>query len=347
MTAASVPTVVITDCDHDSIEPELRVLRDAGISVRSAQCRTAEDVLARARSADVLLNQYAPIDAAVLAQLERCRAVVRYGVGVDNIDVEAATRAGVWVVNVPDYGVEEVADHSLALLLALLRQVPRLHRDVRAGAWRYEIAKPLHRLSGLTVGVVGCGRIGATFARRVRALDMSVVVCDVNDCADLVGDGVRQVAFDELLAVSDAVSLHVPLNRSTRHLIGWPQLERMKPSAYLVNTARGAVVDSAALLRALDAGVIAGAGLDVLEIEPPEVGDALIRSDAVVVTPHAAWYSEESSLTLKTEAAREAVRVVRGQRPRCPVNDPTLQASATNAALASWPRAYSSEATRG
>ncbi len=325
--APDATTVVITDCDHETVDPELRVLGEAGVSVRVAQCRTSGDVVAQARSAQVLINQYAPIDATVLAALEGCRAVVRYGVGVDNVDVQAATRAGVWVVNVPDYGVEEVADHTLALLLALLRQIPRLDRDVRAGGWHYQVARPLHRLSGLTVGVVGYGRIGSAFARRVAALGMAVVVCDLVDCTGRLGEGMRQAPLDELLAVSDAVSLHLPLNPSTHHLLGGAELARMKRGARLVNTARGGLVDADALLAALEDGALAGAALDVRETEPPPAADALVRADNVVTTPHAAWYSEESYLALKTEVAREAVRVVRGERPRSPVNTPVLEAS--------------------
>lgn len=322
-TPAASPSVVITDCDHDDIEPELRVFEEARFDVRLAECKTSSDVIEEAREADAVINQYAPIDEAALAGLERCRIVVRYGVGVDTVDVPVATRQGVWVVNVPDYGTEEVADHALALLMSLLRGVCRLDRAVRSGGWDYSVARPLRRVSTLAVGVVGCGRIGATFARKARCLGVRVHAHDpVGVPEDLVRDGVRRVDFDELLAASDAISLHLPLTEETRHLIGADQLGRMKPGAYLLNTARGGLVDTAALLRALDEGEIAGAALDVLEVEPPEKGDALVSHDRVIVTPHAAWYSEESYETLKSEAAREVVRVLSGERPRSPVNEP-------------------------
>ncbi len=319
---------MITDCDHDNIEPELRVFGEAGFNVRLAECKTSSDVVQQAREADTIINQYAPIDETVMAALKRCKAVVRYGVGFDNIDVAAASRHGVWVINVPDYGVEEVSDHTLALLMNLLRGLGRLDRAVRSGSWDVRVVRPLHRVRTLAVGIVGCGRIGSAFAHKVKCLGVRVLGYDaVGVPEELVRDGMQQVGFDELLAGSDVVSLHLPLSEETRHLIGAEQLRRMKPGAYLINTARGSLVDSAALLRALNEGEIAGAALDVLEVEPPERGDALISHDRVVVTPHAAWYSEESYETLKSEAAREVVRVLSGERPRSPVNEPTKRRS--------------------
>jgi D-3-phosphoglycerate dehydrogenase len=281
-------------------------------------------VIEQASGADALINQYAPIDEAVLESLERVRIVARYGVGVDTVDVEAATRRGVWVANVPDYGTEEVSDHALALLMNLLRGVGRLDRAVRSGGWDYSAVRPLRRVRALTVGVVGCGRIGAAFARKAGCLGVRVLGYDVARVPeDLVREGVVEpVGFDELLVRADAVSLHLPLTEGTHHLIGAEQLARMKPGACLINTARGGLVDPAALLWALNEGEISGAALDVLETEPPGEGDPLVRHDRVVVTPHAGWYSEESTQTLKTEVAREVVRVLSGGRPRSPVNEP-------------------------
>jgi D-3-phosphoglycerate dehydrogenase / 2-oxoglutarate reductase len=322
--SGSTPTVVITDCDHPDVEPERAVLGEAGVAVRLESCTSAEDVTAAAADADALIVQYAPIGDDVLAALERCRGVVRYGVGVDTIDVEAATRRGLWVVNVPDYGTEEVSDHAVALLLALLRGVVALDRSVRDGRWDESAARPLHRLSTRTVGAVGCGRIGAAFARKARGLGLSVQAHDPKGVPDeLVAAGVEETSLDALLETSDAVSLHLPLGPDTAHLIDARALGRMRRGAYLINTSRGGLVDSGALLSALEAGTIAGAALDVLESEPPAAGDALINHPRVIVTPHAAWYSEESSETLKSEVAREAIRIINGERPRSPVNDPS------------------------
>jgi D-3-phosphoglycerate dehydrogenase len=311
--------VVITDCDHGTIEPERQVLDGHDVELRLADCRTTADVVREARDAEVLINQYAPITGEVLDALAACRLVVRYGVGVDNVDVDAAASRGVWVANVPDYGRDEVADHTVALILALLRGIARLDRSVRGGGWDYEVVRPLRRLGTLTLGVVGCGAIGTAVARRAAALGMRVVG---HDLVDRPG-APQPVPLAELLATADVVSLHANLTAASRHLIGAAELSAMKPTAYLVNTARGGLVDTAALLAALDAGEIAGAGLDVLETEPPDrTGWALARHPRVVATPHAAWYSEEAFRTLKTEVAREALRVLAGDPPRSPVNRP-------------------------
>jgi D-3-phosphoglycerate dehydrogenase len=313
--------VVITDCDHDNVDPERAVLDGHDVELRVLQCRTPKEVADQAGDADVLINQYVPITAAVLDALARCRLVVRYGVGVDNVDVEAATARGVWVANVPDYGRDEVADHTLALALAVLRGVVVLDRSVREGRWDLEAARPLRRLATLTYGVIGCGAIGSAVARRAAGLGMRVLGYDVEGVAS--DPPIQRVPLEELLASADLVSLHAALTPDSHHLIDAAALARMRPSAFLVNTARGGLVDAAALLAALDAGALAGAALDVLEGEPPdELGWKLARHPRVVVTPHAAWYSEEAFHTLKTEVAREALQVLEGGRPRSPVNQP-------------------------
>jgi D-3-phosphoglycerate dehydrogenase / 2-oxoglutarate reductase len=316
--------VVITDCDHDNVDPERAVLDGHDVELRVLACRTPEEVAAQAGDADVLLNQYVPVTAEVLDALPRCRLVVRYGVGVDNVDVEAAAARGVWVANVPDYGRDEVADHTLALAMSLLRGVVVLDRSVRDGAWGLEAARPLRRLSVLTWGVVGCGAIGAAVARRAAELGMRVLGYDLPQVPSQ--PPIERVPLEELLASADLISLHAALTPESHHLIGDGALARMRSTAFLVNTARGGLVDTAALLAALDAGVLAGAALDVLETEPPDdLGWRLARHPRAVVTPHAAWYSEEAFLTLKTEVAREALRVLDGGRPRSPVNTPAAR----------------------
>jgi D-3-phosphoglycerate dehydrogenase / 2-oxoglutarate reductase len=316
--------VVITDLDHDNVGPERSVLDGHDVELRVLQCRTPEEVAAQAGDADVLINQYVPITAEALDALPRCRLVVRYGVGVDNVDVEAAAARGVWVANVPDYGRDEVADHTLALALAVLRGVVALDRSVREGTWDLEAARPLRRLGTLTYGVVGCGAIGTAVAGRAAGLGMRVLGYDVPQVRS--APPIERVPLEALLSSSDVVSLHAALTPDTHHLIGAAALGRMRPSALLVNTARGGLVDAAALLAALDAGELAGAALDVLEGEPPdELGWRLARHPKVVMTPHAAWYSEEAFHTLKTEVAREALRVLEGGRPRSPVNQPAAR----------------------
>jgi D-3-phosphoglycerate dehydrogenase / 2-oxoglutarate reductase len=313
--------VVITDCDHDNVDPERAVLEGHDVELRVLDCRTPEEVAAQAGDADVLINQYVPITAEVLDALPRCRLVVRYGVGVDNVEVEAAAERGVWVANVPDYGRDEVADHTLALAMALLRGVVVLDRSVRDGVWGLDAARPLRRLSVLTWGVVGCGAIGAAVARRAAGLGMRVVGYDLPQVPS--EPPIERVGLEELLGSADLVSLHAALTPESHHLVGAGALGRMRPTAFLVNTAWGGLVDAAALLAALDAGELAGAALDVLEGEPPdELGWRLARHPRVVATPHAAWYSEEAFHTLKTEVAREALRVLEGHKPRSPVNAP-------------------------
>jgi D-3-phosphoglycerate dehydrogenase len=230
----------------------------------------------------------------------------------------------VWVANVPDYGRDEVADHTLALAMAVLRGVVLLDRSVRDGTWDLEAARPLRRLSELTYGVVGCGAIGSAVARRAAGLGMRVLGYDIPQARS--GPPIERVPLEELLAAADVVSLHAALTPDSHHLIGASALAAMKPTAFLVNTARGGLVDSAALLAALDAGELAGAALDVFEREPPdELGWRLARHPRVVATPHAAWYSGEAFHTLKTEVAREALRVLQGGRPRSPVNHPAAR----------------------
>jgi D-3-phosphoglycerate dehydrogenase len=250
--------------------------------------------------------------------------VVRYGVGVDNLDLETATARGVWVANVPDYGRDEVADHTLALALSMLRGVAVLDRSVHAGSWDLEPARPLRRLGTLTWGVVGCGAIGTAVAGRAAGLGMRVLGYDLEPVRSR--PPIQRVPLEELLSRADVVSLHAALTRESHHLIGEAALARMRPTARLINSARGGLVDGAALLAALDAGAVAGAALDVLETEPPdELGWRLARHPRVVATPHAAWYSEEAFLTLKTEVAKEALRVLEGGEPRSPVNAPAAR----------------------
>jgi D-3-phosphoglycerate dehydrogenase / 2-oxoglutarate reductase len=316
--------VVITDCDHGDVDPELAVLDGHDVELRVLACRTPEEVAAQAGEADVLINQYVPITAAVLDALPRCRLVVRYGVGVDNVDLQAATERGVWVANVPDYGRDEVADHTLALALALLRGVVALDRSVRDGTWDLDPARPLRRLATLTWGVVGCGAIGTAVAGRAAGLGMRVLGYDLPTVRSEAP--IERVPLEELLEEADLVSLHAALTPDTRHLVGAAALARMRPTAHLVNTARGGLVEEAALLAALDDGALAGAALDVLEREPPdELGWRLARHPRVVATPHAAWYSEEAFHTLKSEVAREALRVLGGGAPRSPVNTPAAR----------------------
>ncbi len=306
--------IVITDCDHIDVEVERRAAVEAGVDLRLEQCRTEDDVVARCADADGLLVQYAPITGRVLEALPRLRVVSRYGVGVDTVDVEAASRRGVVVANVPHYGTEEVSDHALALLLTMARATARLHSSVRAGHWDFSAAGPLHRIAGRVLGVVGFGAIGRAVARKARAFGYRVVAYEVTaEVGGTAEDGTPFVTLDDLLGQAHAVSLHVPYLPATHHLIDEARLRRMRPDALLVNTARGGLVDTAALVRVLDEGHLAGAALDVLETEPPAADDPVVRHPRVVLTPHTGWYSEESVTVLKETCVRNVLDALRGR----------------------------------
>jgi D-3-phosphoglycerate dehydrogenase len=292
--------IVITDCDHPTIGIERAIFARAGYEVELAQCHTANEVVASGAGAVALLAQYAPITDAVLAALPSVRVIGTYGASLDNIELPAAARRGLRVVNVPDYGVDEVADHTVGLILALTRGIVSLDRAIHAGTWDFRSGGELRRGSGQQVGIIGLGRIGSAVARRALALRFRVVAADPHRPAV---EGVRLVELEELLATSDVVSVNTRLDPATRHLLDAAALASMKPGAYLVNTSRGGVVDQAALVEALQSGHLGGAALDVLEREPIAPDDPLLGLPNVVLTPHAAFYSRESLVEMKRRAA--------------------------------------------
>ncbi|MGD0944347.1 MAG: C-terminal binding protein [Acidimicrobiales bacterium] len=311
------PLVLITDCDHPDTELERAIFAAAGLDVRLANCRTEDDVLAAGADAVALLVQYAPISARVLAGLERCQVVGRYGAGLDMIDLPAAAARGVEVVSVPDYSVQEVSDHTIALVLALCRRTLVYASAVRSGRWDIREGGVVRRLSTLRLGVIGLGRIGRLVAAKAAALNFEVVGHDVAPPAE---PGVPLLSLEELLATSDVVTLHVPLSAETYHLIDASRLALMRPTAVLVNTSRGGLVDQAALAQAVAEGRLGGAGLDVLEREPLDPDDPLLGEERVIITPHIAFYSEESLLELNRRAAESIVEALanRGVIDRVP-----------------------------
>jgi D-3-phosphoglycerate dehydrogenase len=313
----SLPTVVITDCDHPTTAPEEEVLagRAALVVHRRHDPAGLVDIC---RDADGIITQYGAFTPSVLGALPRCRVIARYGVGVDTVDLAAATARGIVVANVPDYGTEEVSTHAIALVLALHRRLLRFDRAVKGGVWDFAVGAPIPRLSGLTLGVIGFGRIGSTVAHRLHAFGLTVVASDPYVTA--FPDWVKPLPLDDLLAVSDVVSIHCPLTPETHHLLDERALRRLKPTAILVNTARGGIVDTAALARTLAEGRIAGAGIDVLEHEPLPADHPLASLDNVLLTPHAAFYSEGSILELKRKVARAVLDVLEGRRPASVVN---------------------------
>jgi D-3-phosphoglycerate dehydrogenase len=319
------PRITIVDCDHEAFAEEQRAADDAAIELVKAQATTEDEVIAAAQGADAILVQYAPITARVLDALPDLKAVGRYGVGVDTVDLEAAAARGVPVCNVPDYSIEDVSDHAIALALTLVRGTAQLDRRVRAGHYELAGIKPLHRVCEQTFGVVGLGRIGRATATKARALGFTVVGSDpMLETGSTSADGTPVLAFEDLLERSDVVSLHVPLTEGTHHLISADALARMKSGAMLVNTCRGGVVDTSALLAALGTGRPRSAALDVFETEPIPEGSPLLEEENLVLTPHASWYSEESESELKRRIAEAMVAAVRGERPPHIVNPEAL-----------------------
>lgn len=282
----------------------------------------AEEVIQRARDADGLIVSSSPVTRRVMEALEGLKVVMRTGVGYDVIDVPAATELGVVVINVPDIWIREVANHALALLLAWNRRIVTLDREVRAGVWSSRVPGPVTgSLHGETVGIVGLGNIGSAFARRVAALETRVIACDPYvDDARFKALGVEQVDLMTLAARSDYVSVHALLNAETRGLIGEAFLRRMKPTACLINTSRGPVVDESALGRALKEGWLAGAALDVFEQEPLGAGSPLRDIDNVILTPHAAYFSSPAVAQVPRRCGEEVARVVMKERPLNVVN---------------------------
>ncbi|MBI1899785.1 MAG: C-terminal binding protein [Planctomycetia bacterium] len=305
--------VLLTDFAWPDVRVEEAVLAEAGIELVVAPCADEATLVALAGDVQGILTCWARVPAAVIDAARQCRVVSRLGVGLDNIDVAAARRRGIIVTNVPDYCQTEVAEHTLALVLALGRRVTEFFRRGQSGIYDREIAPPLRRIKGQVLGLVGCGSIGRQVARKAQGLGMTILA--VTRGGGELPAGVVRVGLDELLAKSDYVSLHLPLSDETRHILGADALRRMKPTAFLINTARGGLVDHAALAAALARGELGGAALDVQDPEPPDLSQPPFSDPRVIVTPHVAFLSEESLLELRTRACRQVVDCLAGRRP--------------------------------
>ncbi|MEX2116201.1 MAG: C-terminal binding protein [Bacteroidota bacterium] len=306
--------VVITDWGFPSLDPERGVLKGKGVDLLEYQCKSEEDVIRVVGDADVVMAQWAPVRANAIAAMTRCKGIVRYGIGLDNIDLDAARRKGIPVRNVPDYCVEEVADHTMALALAVQRQVVSVFQRLKEGTWKITPPLALPPLRHSVLGLIGFGRIGRLVAERARAFGMTVIVSDpVVLEADLRQAGATPASFDRIIRESDVISLHCPLNEKTRHLINGPVLKQMKSTAILVNTSRGGLVDLDAVVEALRAGVIAGAAIDVFEQEPLPAGHQFLTLPNAVATSHIAWYSTASIQELQRRAALLALELLQKQ----------------------------------
>ena len=314
--------VLLTDSDRFPFGPDdVRLLGDAGVLLDELPSHDRDAVARAGAGADGIFAYHARFDASLLDRLSACRVLARCGSGYDNIDVTAARARGIQVTYVPGYGTDDVAEHALALLLACARRIPASDRAVQRGGWpSFAELGPMRRLVGSTLGLIGFGRIARALAARARGLQMQVVANDPYVSAqDAERLGVRLCSLDEVLARAQYLSVHVPLTEDTRYLIGAAAMARMRPDCYLINTSRGEVVDSQALVDALDAGQIAGAALDVLDGEPPTPGSPLLQRGNVLITPHSAAFTQEALDDVRRTALLDVLRVLSGEPPLFPV----------------------------
>ena len=311
--------ILLTDYDFLDISLERDIFRQAGMEMLDAQCRTEQEVIDAARDCRALLVQYAPITDRVMAALSELGICSRLGAGYDSIDDKAAARYGIWVANSPDYGVGEVATHALALMLACMRNVVRYDRDIHEGRWHCASAAKIPRAANLTVGILGLGRIGKRFAHIARNVFGRVIAHDPYLIDGDFPAYVQPVSLNDLFEQADAISIHCLLNDKTRGLVGEALLGRMKPGSYLVNTARGAVIDMDALVRAMAQDRLAAVGLDVLPVEPVDEASPLLTDRRVILSPHAAYYSIEAEIEMRSKAAMNIVDWMKTGRPSYPV----------------------------
>jgi D-3-phosphoglycerate dehydrogenase len=306
--------VVALDDGYAEYDQEADLLRAAQASFEVRPCRGSEEAAMQSvRGADVVLVRESRVSRRVIEAMDRCRAIIRYGIGVDNIDMAAAAERRIAVGNVPDYGTDEVSTQTVALALAVVRQVISHDREVRAGRWSTGVIKPMYRLRGRTLGLIGYGRIARMTHEKLAGFGFGRVLA--HDPHAQLPEGVQPAEVDEICREADMISLHTPLNADTRHIIDERRLALMRPTAILVNTSRGGLIDQEALYRALAAGRILGAGMDVFEKEPSDPAHPLFALDNVAVTNHIGWYSEEAMRELQFKTAQQAVRVLRGEPP--------------------------------
>jgi D-3-phosphoglycerate dehydrogenase len=313
--------IAVTDSPFPSLDPAKKALARLDPEFRMAKSASADDILAVARDADAVLVTYAKLPGELLRQFKNCKAIGRFGLGVDNIDLPAAKELGIAVNYVPDYCLREVSDHAMALLLALARKVPFANALVQSGRWEVPPIVPLRRLEGQVLGLIGFGNIPRALAPKAKAFGLNVLTHDPYVSKDtLAAVDVEGVSFDDLLVRSDFVSVHAPLMPATRGLVNATALAKMKKGAYLINTARGPLVDEAALTAALDSGHLGGAALDVVTTEPLAKNSPLLHRDNVILTPHTAFYSVEALEELQAKCASDVARVLSGEKAVYPIS---------------------------
>jgi D-3-phosphoglycerate dehydrogenase / 2-oxoglutarate reductase len=319
--------VAVADSVFPNLDPATKVLSEIGAELKLAADSSPESVMKLAADADAVLVTYAKINGDMIRQMKKVRIISRFGIGVDNVDLDAATQKGIVVTKVPDYCIDEVSDHAMALLLTAVRKIPLANDQVHAGTWKMPNVVPIHRLRGSVLGLVGFGRIPQLVAPKAKAFGMHVVAVDPYVPPEGFSKlGVERVEFAELLKMSDYVSIHSPLTPETKGLFNADIFRQMKKGSYIVNTARGPIIDETALAAAIDSGQIAGAALDVMTNEPP-VNSPLIGKRNVIITPHTSFYSEESLVDLQTKASQEVANVLTDKPPLNPVNPDVLQST--------------------
>jgi D-3-phosphoglycerate dehydrogenase / 2-oxoglutarate reductase len=312
--------IAVTDSPFPSLDPAVAALKRVDPELRMAKSASAEDILAVAHDADAVLVTYAKLPGELLKAFARCKVIGRFGLGVDNIDIPAAARLGITVTYVPDYCLHEVSDHAMALLLALARKIPFSNRLVQAGRWEVPPIVPLRRLQGQVLGLIGFGNIPRAIAPKAKAFGLRVIAHDPYVPATVMEPlGVAGTSFEDLLGQSDFVSIHAPLLPATRGLMNAAAYARMKKGAFVINTARGPLIDELALVAALDSGHLAGAALDVVAVEPLTPDSPLLGRDNVILTPHTAFYSVEALEELQTKCASDVAQVLSGETPVYPV----------------------------
>ncbi|MCG8515095.1 MAG: C-terminal binding protein [Halanaerobiales bacterium] len=315
--------VYVTDYDYDNLDLEKSILEPIGAEVIGLQCKTGEGLAELAKDADIIMARYAKITRETLEQLERCKAICRYGIGVDTVDVKAVYDNGMILTNIPDFCIEEVAEHSIAMGLTLLRRLPMYDQATKAGSWRWQDAGgPIQRFRDMTWGIIGFGKIGQNIALKIKGLGFKVVCNDPFISQNYINSfGVEKVAFSDLIRSADLVNVMCPYNKSTHHIIDQAALKEMKPTSVVINCSRGKLVDNQALYQALKEGWIAAAGLDDTEDEPAKNinwqprDNPLFSLDNCLISPHAAYYSEASLEDNRRLAAENAKAVLLGTRP--------------------------------
>ena len=314
------PLVAVVDTVFPTLDPAKQILSEINATIKMVEEPTPKKILDVAANADGILVTYGKITNEVIEGLKNCKVIGRFGIGIDNIDIRAASEKGITVTYAPVYCLDEVSDHAMSLLLSLARKIPYANKLVTDGRWEMPAVVPVGRLRGKTLGLVGLGNIPQRIVEKAQAFGMEISASDPY-CPDNVFKklGVAKLSFDELLSNSDFVSIHAPLTKETENMFNMDTFIKMKPTSFLINTARGPLVNTIHLAAALDKGEIAGAGLDVLPTEPPKQNDPIVGRKDVIITPHTGFYSEEALLELQTTVATDVLAVLSGKKPEYPV----------------------------